>query len=102
MRTTPDECRQLGEIIAAKLNRATGPTTLFLPLKGVSALDRDGQRFHDPEADAALFDALRRTVGPAVTLVELDLHINDPAFADAMAERLLTDLAGSMHAVHPA
>jgi uncharacterized protein (UPF0261 family) len=102
MRTTPDECRRLGEIIAAKLNRATGPTTLFLPLKGVSALDREGQRFHDPEADAALFDALRRSVGPAVTLIELDLHINDPAFADAMAERLLTDLAGSMHAIHRA
>ncbi|HYI23885.1 MAG TPA: Tm-1-like ATP-binding domain-containing protein, partial [Thermomicrobiales bacterium] len=55
MRTTPDENRRLGEIIAGKLSRATGPTTLFLPLKGVSALDREGQRFHDPEADAALF-----------------------------------------------
>jgi uncharacterized protein (UPF0261 family) len=102
MRTTPGECRQLGEIIALKLSRATAPTTLFVPLKGVSALDREGQRFHDPDADAALFDALRRNVGPAVTLVELDLHINDPAFADAMAEQLLTNLAGSMHAVHRA
>ncbi len=46
--------------------------------------------------------ALRRHVGPAVTLVELDLHINDPAFADAMAEQLLTNLAGSAHAVHRA
>ena len=102
MRTTPEECRQLGEIIAGKLNRATGPTTLFLPLKGVSALDREGQRFHDPEADGELFDALRRNVGETVTLVELDLHINDPAFADAMAEQLLTHLAGSVHAVHRA
>jgi uncharacterized protein (UPF0261 family) len=102
MRTTPDECRELGEIIARKLSRATGPTTLFLPLKGVSALDREGQRFWDPEADGTLFDALRRNVGPAVTLVELDLHINDPAFADAMAEQLITNLAGSMHAVHRA
>ena len=102
MRTTPDECRQLGEIIARKLNAATGPTTLFVPLKGVSALDTPGKQFHDPEADAALFDALRRNVGPAVTLVELDLHINDPGFADAMAGRLITSLAGSMNAVHRA
>ena len=102
MRTTPDECRQLGEIVARKLNQATAPTTLFLPLKGVSALDAPGKQFHDPDADAALFDAIRRTVGPAVTLVELDLHINDPAFADAMAEQLLTSLAGSTNAVHRA
>jgi uncharacterized protein (UPF0261 family) len=102
MRTTADECRQLGHIIAGKLNRAVGPVTLFLPLKGVSALDREGQRFHDPDADAALFEAIRRTVGPVVNLVELDLHINDPAFADAMATQLLTDLAGSVHAVHHA
>ena len=102
MRTTPDECRQLGEILARKLSAAKGPTTLFLPLKGVSALDIEGRQFHDPEADAALFDAIRRNVGPAVTLVELDLHINEPGFADAMAERLLTNLAGSMNAVHRA
>ena len=92
----------LGEIVARKLNQASAPTTLFLPLRGVSALDTPGKQFHDPEADAALFDAIRRTVGPAVTLVELDLHINDPAFADAMAEQLLTSLAGSTNAVHRA
>jgi uncharacterized protein (UPF0261 family) len=102
MRTTPDECRRLGEIVARKLSRATGPTTLFLPLRGVSALDAPGKPFHDPDADAALFEALRRNVGPPVTLVELDLHINDFEFADAMAEQLIINLAGSAHAVHRA
>ena len=102
MRTTPEECARLGEIIAGKLNRSTAPTTLLIPLKGVSALDREGQIFHDPAADAALFDAIRKTVGPAVTLVELDMHINDPAFADAIADTLLTSLAGSTNAVHRA
>jgi uncharacterized protein (UPF0261 family) len=102
MRTTSEECRRLGEIIAAKLSGASGPSTLFLPLRGISALDSPGKPFHDPDADAALFDALRRNVGRAVMLVELDLHINDPAFADAMAEQLLTNLAGSAHAVHRA
>jgi uncharacterized protein (UPF0261 family) len=89
MRTTPQECAELGRIIASKLNRATGPTALFIPLKGVSAIDQEGQPFHLPEADAALFEALRRNVRPPVELVELDMHINDPAFAAAMAEQLV-------------
>jgi uncharacterized protein (UPF0261 family) len=89
MRTTPEECAKLGEIIAAKLNAAKGPTALFVPLKGVSAIDRDGQPFHLPAADAALFEALRRNIRSPVELVELDLHINDPAFAAAMAAKLL-------------
>jgi uncharacterized protein (UPF0261 family) len=93
MRTTPEECAELGRIIANKLNQATGPTTLFLPLQGVSAIDKEGQPFHLPEADAALFDAIRRNVRPPVELVELDLHINDPAFAETMANRLLEMLA---------
>ena len=36
MRTTPDECREIGRVIAGKLNPATGPTELFIPLRGVS------------------------------------------------------------------
>ena len=93
MRTSPAENAKLGEIIAQKLNRARGPVTLMLPLRGVSALDREGQPFHDRAADAALFDALRRALDPKVGLVELDLHINDPLFADAIAEELLSKLA---------
>ncbi|HUF26159.1 MAG TPA: Tm-1-like ATP-binding domain-containing protein, partial [Gemmatimonadaceae bacterium] len=100
MRTTPDECARLGEIIAGKLNRATGPTALVIPLRGVSALDREGQPFHDPEADAALIDSLRRTLDPRVKRIEIDAHINDPAFADAIADELLPHLAGHAHAVH--
>ena len=94
MRTTPAECTELGTIIAGKLNAATGPTALFLPLKGVSMIDADGMPFWSPEADAALFDAIRTTLDRSkVDLIELDLHVNDPAFADAMTERLLGDLA---------
>jgi len=96
MRTTPAECAELGRIIAEKLNLATGPTTLLVPLKGVSMLDSEGASFHDPVADEALFDALRRHVHtPPVELIELDLHINDPAFADALADHLLAALAAS-------
>lgn len=93
MRTTPQECAELGRIIASKLNAATGPTVLFIPLKGVSAIDKEGQPFYLPEADAALFESLRRNIRPPVELVELDMHINDPEFAAAMAERLVGLLA---------
>lgn len=89
MRTTAEECAQLGKIIADKLNQTSGPTVLFMPLQGVSAIDKEGQPFHLPQADAALFDALRQHIKPPVELVELDMHINDPEFAAAMADRLL-------------
>jgi uncharacterized protein (UPF0261 family) len=88
MRTTPDECAELGRRIAAKLSAATGPVALFLPLRGVSAIDIDGGPFHDPAADEALFAALRDNLDPRVELHELDLHINDPAFAHAMADKV--------------
>ncbi len=89
MRTTAEECREIGRRIAENLNKATGPVTLMLPLQGVSMLDREGEPFHDPAANAALFAALRERVRPPVELVELDLHINDTAFADAVFERLV-------------
>jgi uncharacterized protein (UPF0261 family) len=89
MRTTPDECVAIATRIAAHLNDATGPTTLVLPLRGVSALDAPGQPFHDPDADAALFDTLRQQVGPHVRVVEVDAHINDAAFADALVKEFL-------------
>jgi uncharacterized protein (UPF0261 family) len=104
MRTTAAECARLGEVIAGKLNRATGPTTVMLPLRGVSALDRPGQPFHDPDGDRALFEALRRHLKPGIAVLEIDAHINDVAFADAIADTLLEALATApdAHAVHRA
>jgi len=88
MRTTPRECAALGRVIAEKLNQARGPLTVFVPLKGVSLIATEGQVFHDPAADEALFGALREHLDPHVDLRELDLDINDPEFARAMADRL--------------
>ena len=88
MRTTPVECAELGRVIAEKLNRARGPLTVFVPLKGVSLIATEGQAFHDPSADEALFGALREHLDPGVDLQELDLDVNDPEFARAMADRL--------------
>ncbi|MGH3051356.1 MAG: Tm-1-like ATP-binding domain-containing protein [Gaiellaceae bacterium] len=88
MRTTPEECTELGRVIAEKLNHAQGPLTVFVPLKGVSLIATEGQVFHDPAADEALFGALRDHLDPDVDLQELDLDVNDPDFAQAMADRL--------------
>ena len=67
----------------------TGPTVLFVPLRGVSVIATEGQVFHDPEADAALFETIRELVDTSkVELHEVDADVNDPAFALAMANRL--------------
>jgi uncharacterized protein (UPF0261 family) len=89
MRTTPDECRVIGSRIAAQLNRATGPVVVLLPTRGVSMIDREGQPFHDPAADAALFAALREDLRRDIRILELDAHVNDPEFAHALADELL-------------
>jgi uncharacterized protein (UPF0261 family) len=88
MRTTPEENAELGRILAEKVNAATGPTTVVLPLGGVSMIDVEGEPFHDPEADAALFDAVREHLDEGVELVEVDAAINDEEFAVTLARRL--------------
>ncbi|MEA1929997.1 MAG: Tm-1-like ATP-binding domain-containing protein [Euryarchaeota archaeon] len=88
MRTTAEENAELGSIIGEKLAAATGPTALVLPLGGVSMLDVEGEDFYDPDADAALFDALRESVDDEVELIELETDINDDAFAERLAETL--------------
>ena len=89
MRTTPEEMAELGRRIATKLAAATGPTELFIPLRGVSAIDVEGGPFRDAEADAALFAELRAgLVGSGVVVHELDQAINDPGFGAAMARAL--------------
>ena len=89
MRTTPEENDKLGKEIAEKASAARGPTAVLVPRRGVSAIDAEGKPFWWPEADRALFQSLRQWLSPRVELVEMDCHINDPAFAQAAAEKLL-------------
>jgi uncharacterized protein (UPF0261 family) len=89
MRTTPEECAELGRIIADKLSGARGPVALFVPLKGLSAIDTEGGPFYDRAADDALFQALRENLSPTVELHELEHNVNDPEFSLAMADRLV-------------
>jgi uncharacterized protein (UPF0261 family) len=88
MRTTPEENAELGEIIAGKLNEATGPTALALPLDGVSMIDVEGEDFHDPETDKELFDALRHNLDDHVELIEVETDINNEEFATTIAAKL--------------
>ncbi len=89
MRTTPDECAQLGKILAEKINLSTGPVTVLLPLKAISVISAPGQKFHDPVADKALFDNLKAHLRKDIPVVEMDCEINAPAFAEACANQLL-------------
>jgi uncharacterized protein (UPF0261 family) len=89
MRTTPEECREIAVLLARKLNAATGPTELYIPLRGVSMIATEGQVFHDPAADEALFSTLRELIDVSkVEVHEVEADVNDPEFALAMANRL--------------
>ena len=88
MRTTAEENVQLGTEIGRKLAASRGPAAILFPKRGVSAIDSAGQSFDDPEARRALLEAIRNHRG-GVELVEMDNHINDPAFAEAAAKRLM-------------
>jgi uncharacterized protein (UPF0261 family) len=89
MRTTAEEMAELGARIGRKAGAAKGPTEVFWPDRGVSALDADGQPFSDPAADEACRTALDRELTAAgLTLHRIGAHINDPVFATTMADRL--------------
>lgn len=89
MRTTAAECAEIGRRIAEKLNASTGPVTVLLPLRAISIVSAPGQPFHDAEADAALFDAIRATLRPGIRVVEVNAEINAPEFSSAAARELL-------------
>jgi uncharacterized protein (UPF0261 family) len=88
MGTTAEENSRIGEDIGRKVAASTGPATMMLPLRGVSAIDAEGQAFDDPDARAALFDAIRQNCCDA-ELVEMPHHINDVEFAESAARRLI-------------
>ena len=94
MRTTPQECTRLGEILSEKLNAATAGVTVLIPLGGLSVIDAPGGPFWSPEADGALFEALKKNLRPDIPVIEMDVNVNDPEFSRQCAEQLLTLLGG--------
>ena len=92
MRTTTEEMAELGRIMARKLSEARGPTTVIIPMQGVSAIDKTAQPFDSPEARAAWRENLTANIGSNVTVIEMDAHINDDEFATRLAETLLENV----------
>jgi uncharacterized protein (UPF0261 family) len=92
MRTTPEECAELGRIVAEKVNLSTAPVTVLIPLRAISVVSEAGQPFHDPAADRALFGALKHQLRRDIPVIELDTTINDPGFADACVTALLENM----------
>ena len=87
MRTTADECRQLGAIVAKKTNAYAAGTAIMIPRKAISVISAVGQPFHDAAADDALFSALKANA--TVLVQEFELAINDKEFAQACAYKLI-------------
>ena len=92
MRTTPEECSELGRIIAEKVNAYTAPVTVLLPQKGISVVSAPTGPFFDPIADKVLFTSLKSYLRKDIEVIEVSSNINDPPFADACAKALLKNI----------
>jgi uncharacterized protein (UPF0261 family) len=88
IRTAREEMAEVGRLMALRLNEARGPVAVLIPTDGYSYSDHPGHVFHDPAADAALVEALESDLGPQVELIKIKAHINDPAFAEALAKKM--------------
>lgn len=89
LRTNAEENNKIGEMIAGAANAATAPVVILIPLRGVSQLDSPGGAFWDPLADRACFEAIKKNLKPGIPVIEMDNNVNDPEFADRVAETLL-------------
>ena len=92
MRTTPEECRTLGTMLAEKVNAYRSLVTVLIPRKGVSIISASGGPFFDAAADATLFDALTDNLQPEVKVISMDCEINDQEFAEACVHALLENI----------
>ncbi len=92
MRTNVEESAELGKIIAQKLNASQGPVSVLIPLKAISVISAPGQTFHDPAADRALFDAIRKNIRNDIEVIEFENEINDPVFAERCARKLIEEI----------
>ena len=88
-RVNAEESGLIGKEIAKKLNRATGPVKILIPLRGFSSLDRKGNIFYDPVADQAFIDSLKSSLKKTISVKEIDAHINDDKFARAVVNEFL-------------
>jgi len=90
VRLEPDEMAELGRIVAQRLNSARGPVCVVAPSRGFSLSDTEGNALWYPEADEAFLGTLEASLRPEIPFERVDATVNDPAFADVVAERYLT------------
>ena len=90
VRLTPDELHRVGKIVAEKLNRAKGPTRVFIPLRGFSYPDRENLPHWEPDGNHAFIDSLKKYLKRSIPIIELDAHINDPEFIDPVTDAFLS------------
>ncbi len=79
-----EEKAEVGKLMAQKLNQATGPVAVVIPLRGVSRLDEPGGLLYDPEGREALANSFKQHIEPKVEVVEVDASITDPAFSETV------------------
>jgi uncharacterized protein (UPF0261 family) len=89
VRATADEAAEIGARLAARVNLASGPTAVLLPLRGCSRYELPGGPFIDPDADAAMFGAIRSGLRPDIPCRDVDANLNDAAFGEAAVETFL-------------
>lgn len=89
VRTSVDECIQVGEEIATRVNASTGPVKILVPTQGWSSIHREGETLWDPEADQALVDAIREDLDDKSDLEEIDAHLYSEEFGHRLSEEFL-------------
>jgi uncharacterized protein (UPF0261 family) len=98
VRLDRDEMAELGRVVAQRLNESRGPVRVVAPSQGFSLADVEGGDLWDPDADAAFLEALSSGLRAETAFELVDTHVNDPAFADLVAERYLTLVSASVSA----
>ena len=88
VRTTPQECYEIGRTTALRLGAPTAPTAIVIPLGGVSMLDSPGQAFYDPSAVLAFRDGVTSEAGPTIEVIETNHNINDPEFSELLFTKM--------------
>ena len=95
MRTSIEESREIGRVIAEKLNLSVGAVTVLIPLKGLSVIGAAGEVFADQVADEALFQALRENLREDICVIDVDANVNEAAFSSACVDALLENIKRS-------
>ena len=89
VRLSREDLEKTAVITAERLNKANGPTHVFIPLRGFSHPDHEGRAHWDPEANEAFIHVLKSHLSSSILYDELDLHINDDAFIDVVVDELV-------------